>query len=85
MSQVEIINVNQTAKAFTPLLLETKSGPQTLIVCTSLAAHSISSWATPIAYNVSKIACNRLVEHLANDHGAQGLHAYALYVDPSSS
>jgi hypothetical protein len=61
-----------------PLLTETKKGAQTLICSTSLAAHSTDSALCPIAYNVSKIACNRLIEHIANDHGEEGVCAYAL-------
>jgi NAD(P)-dependent dehydrogenase (short-subunit alcohol dehydrogenase family) len=62
-------------KAFLPLLSTTKDGPQTIICSTSLAAHSFTSALTPIAYNVSKIACNRLMEHVANDHAQEGIHA----------
>jgi NAD(P)-dependent dehydrogenase (short-subunit alcohol dehydrogenase family) len=62
-------------KAFMPLLVETTDGPQTLICCTSMAGHSYKSDLTPIAYNVSKIACNRLIEHVANDHGKEGVCA----------
>jgi NAD(P)-dependent dehydrogenase (short-subunit alcohol dehydrogenase family) len=62
-----------------PLLLSTKDGGQTLICSTSLAAHSTDSALCPIAYNVSKIACNRLIEHIANDHGSSGVCAYALH------
>jgi NAD(P)-dependent dehydrogenase (short-subunit alcohol dehydrogenase family) len=62
-----------------PLLEETKDGPQTLICSSSMAAHSAHSSLTPIAYNVSKLACNRLIEHIVNDHGAAGICAYALH------
>lgn len=40
---------------------------------------------TPIAYNVSKMACNRLIEHIAIDHKDDGIVAYALYVHIFSS
>ncbi|KAF2465309.1 NAD(P)-binding protein [Lindgomyces ingoldianus] len=77
------ININGTwriAKAFMSLLKATTDGPQTLIVNTSLAAHSTNSQLCPIAYNVSKLACNRFVEHVDNDHREKdGIHAYALH------
>lgn len=60
------------------LLLSTTEGAQTLICSSSLAAHSFTSEMTPIAYNVSKLGCSRLIEHIANDHGKQGVQAYAL-------
>ncbi|KAF2006348.1 NAD(P)-binding protein [Amniculicola lignicola CBS 123094] len=80
-----VLNINllgtwRVTKALLPLLIETTDGPQTVIVNTSLAAHSTDSSFTPIAYNVSKIAVNRLVEHVDKDHrGKDGVHAYALH------
>ncbi|KAF1809297.1 NAD(P)-binding protein [Eremomyces bilateralis CBS 781.70] len=69
-----------TAKHFVPLLADTKDGPQAFVQITSLASHSIASAATPIAYNVSKIAVNRLVEHIHNDHNARlGVCAYSIH------
>lgn len=65
----------RTSKAFMPLLISSKDGPQTLICITSLAGHSTASDLVPIAYNVSKLACNRLIEHIANDHGKDGVCA----------
>ncbi|KAF2729305.1 NAD(P)-binding protein [Polyplosphaeria fusca] len=77
---VNLLGTWRVARAFLPLLSETKDGAQTLVVCTSLAAHSVDSAITPIAYNVSKMACNRLVEHVDSDHrGKDGVHAYALH------
>ncbi|KAF2638789.1 NAD(P)-binding protein [Massarina eburnea CBS 473.64] len=76
---VNLLGTWRISKAFLPLLIETKDGPQTLICSTSLAAHSTDSSFVPIAYNVSKLACNRLIEHIANDHGKDGIHAYALH------
>ncbi|KAJ4364165.1 hypothetical protein N0V83_009620 [Neocucurbitaria cava] len=80
-SRVLDINLHGTwrlSRAFMPLLLDNsggKGGPKTLICSTSLASHSVNSQMTPIAYNVSKIACNRLIEHVANDHGGKGVQA----------
>ncbi|KAF2800297.1 NAD(P)-binding protein [Melanomma pulvis-pyrius CBS 109.77] len=77
---INLLGTWRVAKALLPLLIATPSGAQTLIVITSLAAHSAASALTPIAYNVSKLACNRLVEHVDADHrAATGVHAYALH------
>ena len=76
---ISLLGTWRVSRAFMPLLQETKNGPQTLICSTSLASHSSSSALCPIAYNVSKLACNRLIEHVANDHGTAGVHAYALH------
>ncbi|KAF2119522.1 hypothetical protein BDV96DRAFT_610501 [Lophiotrema nucula] len=76
---INLLGSWRIAKAFMPLLVATKDGLQTLIVNTSLAAHSMNSFLTPIAYNVSKIAVNRLVEHIAADHEKDGILAFALH------
>jgi NAD(P)-dependent dehydrogenase (short-subunit alcohol dehydrogenase family) len=77
---INLLGVWRTAKAFVPLLRDTKDGAQTLICSTSLASHSVNSLLTPIAYNVSKLACNRLMEHVDADHREKdGIHAYALH------
>lgn len=77
---INLLGTWRIAKAFIPLLAQTKDGPQTLTVNTSLASHSTNSQLTPIAYNVSKIAVNRLVEHVDSDHRKKdGIHAYALH------
>jgi NAD(P)-dependent dehydrogenase (short-subunit alcohol dehydrogenase family) len=45
-----------------------------------MACHNTASSFTPTAYNISKIACNRLVEHISNDHHSKdGIVAYALH------
>lgn len=72
------INLNgvwRVSKAFLPLLKESKDGPQTLISSCSMAAHSVVSDLTPIAYNVSKASVMRLMECIANDHGKDGVQA----------
>ncbi|KAH7092542.1 hypothetical protein FB567DRAFT_545690 [Paraphoma chrysanthemicola] len=76
---INLLGVWRISKAFMPLLSATPTGAQTLICSTSLSSHGTSSAVTPIAYNVSKIACNRLIEHIAADHGDEGIHAYALH------
>lgn len=77
-ARVMDINLNgvwRVSRAFLPLLSETKEGPQTLISSCSMAAHSVVSELTPVAYNMSKMAVMRLMESVANDHGAQGVQA----------
>lgn len=73
-----------TAKEFTPLLTapENASSVRAFVVITSLASHFPHSELTTVAYNVSKIAVNRLVEHLWNDHGSgkqHGLQSFAIH------
>lgn len=74
-----------TAKFFTPLLLNRKSPKagvepvRAYIVITSLAGHSRNSTYTPVAYNVSKLANNRMVEIMDSDHSKQGLQAFAVH------
>ncbi|KAF2124547.1 NAD(P)-binding protein [Dothidotthia symphoricarpi CBS 119687] len=81
---VRVLDINlkgtwRISKAFMPLLVASKDGPQTLICSTSIGAHSTDSELTPIAYNVSKLACNRLIEHVANDQKKDGVCAIALH------
>jgi len=78
-----VININflgvvRTARHFVPMLLDSRSA-HNFIAITSMAAFMPSSSLTPIAYNTSKIAVNRLIEHLKNDHGEEGLLAYAIH------
>lgn len=67
------------SKAFLPLLQETSDGPKTIIASTSMAAHNTQSGFCPIAYNISKLAICRLIEHIHNDHGENGVRAYAMH------
>ncbi|KAJ8117685.1 hypothetical protein OPT61_g1173 [Boeremia exigua] len=81
-ARVMDINLNgvwRVSRAFLPLLCETKDGPQTLISSCSMAAHSVVSKLTPIAYNISKMSVMRLMECVANDHGDEGVQAFALH------
>jgi NAD(P)-dependent dehydrogenase (short-subunit alcohol dehydrogenase family) len=72
---INLLGVWRISKIFLPLLAKSENGAKTLICSTSLAAHSVDSAFTPVAYNVSKIACCRLMEHVANDHGVEGIQA----------
>jgi NAD(P)-dependent dehydrogenase (short-subunit alcohol dehydrogenase family) len=77
-ARVMDINLNgvwRVSRAFLPLLSESKDGPQTLISSCSMAAHSVVSELTPIAYNMSKMGVMRLMECVANDHGREGVQA----------
>ncbi|KAG9199096.1 hypothetical protein G6514_009014 [Epicoccum nigrum] len=72
---VNLNGVWRVTRAFLPLLEETKDGPQTVIASCSMAAHSVVSELTPVAYNLSKMAVMRLMECVANDHGKVGVQA----------
>jgi NAD(P)-dependent dehydrogenase (short-subunit alcohol dehydrogenase family) len=65
----------RVTRAFLPLLEETKDGAQTVIASCSMAAHSVVSELTPIAYNLGKMGVMRLMECVANDHGKSGVQA----------
>ena len=75
---INVLGSVRAARHFTPLLLDSQ-GAKAYIVITSLAAHLTQSSLTPIAYNTSKIAVCRLAEQMANDHGGDGLLAYAVH------
>jgi NAD(P)-dependent dehydrogenase (short-subunit alcohol dehydrogenase family) len=77
-ARVMDINLNgvwRVSRAFLPLLAETKDGPQTIVASCSMAAHSVVSELTPVAYNLSKMGVARLMECVANDHGKEGVQA----------
>ncbi|KAF1990110.1 NAD(P)-binding protein [Aulographum hederae CBS 113979] len=76
------INLNGTrhvGKICLPLLQETKDGAQAFIAITSLASHLPDSQLTTLAYNLSKIAMNRMCESIATDHGGDGVVAFAVH------
>jgi NAD(P)-dependent dehydrogenase (short-subunit alcohol dehydrogenase family) len=77
-ARVMDINLNgvwRVSRAFLPLLAQTKEGPQTIVASCSMAAHSVVSELTPVAYNLSKMGVARLMECVANDHGKDGVQA----------
>ena len=78
---INLIGTALTAQSFLPLLAATPlPSPRAFIAMTSLASHSPSSALTSTAYNTSKIALNRLVEHIHNDHfETEGILAYAMH------
>ena len=69
----------RTARHLVPLLLESKHGAQTFVAITSAAAHVFNSNLMPVAYNVSKIAVNRVIEIMYHDYRKDGLQSYAVH------
>lgn len=80
-----VININllgshKVAKHFVPLLKQTTDGPQVYVVITSAASMLPNSQFTSLAYNLSKLASNRLAEHIHNDHNEKdGIQAFAVH------
>ncbi|KAK5075046.1 hypothetical protein LTS08_001871 [Lithohypha guttulata] len=81
VTSVNYLGVYYTAKYFVPGLVgrQNQSSIRAFIAITSLAGHFPVSTFTPIAYNVSKIAVNRLIECMANDHAADSLLAFSVH------
>lgn len=67
----------RVARSFIPLLQATTDGPQAFAVISSVASHMTDSQFTPVAYILSKIAINRMVECIRNDH--EGIGAFAVH------
>ncbi|EGP82672.1 uncharacterized protein MYCGRDRAFT_51174, partial [Zymoseptoria tritici IPO323] len=68
----------RVAKHFVPLLQATPNGIQAYVVITSLASQVKDSEMTPIAYNLSKLAVNRMAEQIHADHFERdGVTAFA--------
>jgi NAD(P)-dependent dehydrogenase (short-subunit alcohol dehydrogenase family) len=78
---INLLGSYYVAKYFTPLLVapENPSAVRSYIVMTSLASQLTQSSFVPTAYNIAKLANNRMVEHMANDHKAEGLLAFAVH------
>jgi len=76
---INFLGTMRVARHFVPLLLESKQGAQAFVAITSVAAHGFSSSFVPVAYNVSKIALNRMVEHMHHDYHKDGLLSYAVH------
>jgi NAD(P)-dependent dehydrogenase (short-subunit alcohol dehydrogenase family) len=74
-----LIGTAWTAKYFVPLLATTKDGPQAFVGVTSPASQFPTSALTPMAFNISKYALNRLCETIDSDyHKKAGICCYAL-------
>ncbi|KJX92149.1 nad-p-binding protein [Zymoseptoria brevis] len=70
----------RVAKHFVPLLQATPAGIQAYVVITSLASQVKDSEMTPIAYNLSKLAVNRMAEQIHADHFERdGVTAFAVH------
>ncbi|OAP59163.1 hypothetical protein AYL99_06461 [Fonsecaea erecta] len=67
------------AKYFIPLLKASPNGAQAFIAISSVTSHFPNSGFTPLAYNISKLAQNRLIESLHNDYAKSGLVFYAVH------
>lgn len=70
---INLAGVWRVSRAFIPLLSASSDGPQSLVASCSMAAHSVVSELTPVAYNMSKMGVMRLMECVANDHGREGV------------
>jgi len=79
VNDINYMGTYYTAKYLTPLLTSSPSKIKAFIVITSTACHCVSSSIIPVAYAVSKLAVNRLVEHIALDHGKEGVQAFAVH------
>ena len=81
VTTVNYLGSYYTAKYFTPLLIDksNETKVRAYIVITSLASLFPISEFTPVAYNVSKVANNRMVEHMATDHKDDELLAFAVH------
>jgi len=78
---INLLGSYYVAKYFTAILIA-KDNPSTVrsyVVLTSLASMVTSSGFIPTAYNISKIANNRMAEHMAEDHKDAGLLAFAVH------
>ncbi|KAF2103318.1 NAD(P)-binding protein [Rhizodiscina lignyota] len=76
---VNLIGSHNIAKHFIPLLAQTKDGVQSFVNITSMASLLPTSQMTPLAFNISKLAANRMVESMQADHGDEGILAFSLH------
>lgn len=76
---INLLGAHHVAQYFIPLLADTRDGVQSFINITSLASHLPFSQFTPMAFNVSKFATNRMIEQIALDHSLYGVLAFSLH------
>ncbi|OAP65259.1 hypothetical protein AYL99_01231 [Fonsecaea erecta] len=78
---INLLGSYYVAKYFTPVLIapENPSIVKSYVVITSLASQMAESSFVPVAYNLAKLANNRMVEHMATDHKGDGLLAFAVH------
>jgi NAD(P)-dependent dehydrogenase (short-subunit alcohol dehydrogenase family) len=77
---INFIGTYYLARSFIPLLKETTDGAQAFVSISSVTSHLTNSGFTPLAYNVSKFAQNRLIQSFAEDYkDKNGLVFYAVH------
>ncbi|KAK5175006.1 uncharacterized protein LTR77_000142 [Saxophila tyrrhenica] len=75
--QVNTMGRMLTTRYLLPLLLKSPDGGKAIINITSLSSHL--TLGTPIPFNVSELATNRLTEAVAEQYANQGVLAYAVH------
>lgn len=75
--QINTIGRMLTTKYLLPLLLKSENGAKTIINITSLSSHL--TFGTPIPFNISELATNRLTEAVAQQYADDGVLAYAVH------
>lgn len=67
------------ARAFLPLLQDTSGGAKAMLFISSVCSQLPDTSITSAAYNISKLAVNRLAEYIHEDYRSDGLLAYAIH------
>ncbi|OBT67644.1 hypothetical protein VE03_03829 [Pseudogymnoascus sp. 23342-1-I1] len=67
------------ARAFLPLLRSTTDGSQAMVFISSLASQHTHTQLCSAAYNISKLAVNRLAEHIHDSYKDDGVLVYAIH------
>lgn len=65
------------ARAFIPLLLDTKDGDKTIIHTSSIGAHVVMPGAS--SYQTSKLSLLRLSEFIQDEYAEQGILSYSIH------
>ncbi|KAJ5273935.1 Short-chain dehydrogenase/reductase SDR [Penicillium angulare] len=68
-----------TARAFLPLLRETVDGAQAMVFISSMASLHNYTDLTSVSYNISKLAVNRLAEHIHDSYAKDGILTHAIH------
>ena len=75
--EVNTIGRMLTIKHLLPVLLASPNGAKSIVNITSLSSHLTSG--TPVPFNISELATNRLTECIAEQYADQGVLAYAVH------
>lgn len=75
--EVNIKGPYLVARAFIPVLLETKDGDKTIINTSSIGAHVVMSGAS--SYQTTKLALLRLGEFIQEEYADQGILCYGIH------